>query len=69
MEKFVDQVRKLFREREIDVDTLDYMEMPKERERYDTRRSTGNPSLSEGRFIIPSEADALTDKFLSMALP
>jgi len=70
MEKFGDQVRKfLWEEKGIDIEKLSYMEMPEERERYDVRRCIGSVSLSEGRFITKSEADALTDKFLSMSLP
>jgi len=70
MEKFDNQIREFFwEEKGIDIDILNYMEMPEKRENYDNRRAIGNPNLSEGRYIIKSEADVITDKFLSMSLP
>ena len=70
MSNFVKTVSDFFlQEKGINVADMDYMEMPVEREKYNFSNVVGNVSLTEGRFITKSEADALIDEFLSMPIP
>ena len=67
---FSQRVREfLLEERGIDIDGIDYMEMPENRERYNLDNVIGNVNLTARRFTIKSEVHALTDEFLSMPLP
>lgn len=70
MTDFENAVREFFlKERGIDIDTLDYMEMPEEKEKYNLSKVIGNVNLCAGRFKIKSEVDAIVNNFLSMSLP
>lgn len=70
MNAFKTRVKKLFlREKKCDIDQVPFMDMPKEKSRYNTSRVIGNVNLAEGRFRIKSEAKAIVDRFLSMPLP
>jgi len=59
----------LFQEKGVHIMNLAYMEMPKDRERYNLSKTEGNVNLIAGRFKTPAEADAIIDEFLSMTLP
>ena len=70
MTKFVDAVNDFFlQEKGINIDTVDYREMPVEKEKYNFSKVIGNVNLSAKRFKTKSEADVIVDKFLSMPLP
>ena len=57
-----------FQEKGIHLKDLAYMEMPKEKGRYILSKVIGNANLTEGRFKINADADAIIDTFLSMSL-
>lgn len=70
MDNFSENIRKIFLERKgIDIDKVEYMDMPKSRENYNSNKIIGNVNLVEGRFIIKSEADKIINHFLTMTLP
>ena len=48
---------------------LDYMELPEEDERYNTRLAIGNIHLVAGRVKTKRKADQLVCKFLSTKIP
>ncbi len=52
-----------------DIDSVEYMDMPAEREKYNLSKVIGNVNLAEGRFRTKTEADAIIDNFLSIPLP
>jgi hypothetical protein len=56
-------------EKGVRTSDLRYMDMPKEREKYNLSKTIGNVNLIEGRFKIKSEADVTVANFLSMPLP
>lgn len=70
MANFINRVKELFfREKGVDINSVDYMDMPDKRESYDLSKTIGNVNLTEGRFRIKSEADIIIDEFLSIPLP
>ena len=70
MKDFITKVKELFlREKGIDIDSVDYMAMPERRENYEIAKTIGNVNLTEGRFLIKSEANVIVDEFLSIPLP
>ena len=48
---------------------LDYMALPEEEERYNTRLSIGNIHLLAGRIKTPRKAEKLVNKFLNTKIP
>jgi len=48
---------------------LDYMELPKEDKRYNTKLSIGNIHLVSGRIKTPNKADNLVNEFLNAEIP
>ena len=70
MKDFVNEVDAfLFQEKGVHISDLDFMEMPKERERYNFSKVRGSVNLAIGRFITKEEADAKIENFLNMTLP
>jgi hypothetical protein len=70
MQSFVNAVGDFFlKEKGISISNVGYMEMPKEREKYNLSKTIGNANLTEERFKTESEADSVKDEFLSMPLP
>jgi hypothetical protein len=70
MQNFVSAVSDFFlKEKGISVANVNYMAMPEEKERYNLSKTIGNVNLTEGRYKIKSEADAIVTDFLSMSLP
>jgi len=59
----------LYNEKGVRVINLDYMEMPKEREKYNLSKTAGSINLIAGRFKTKADADAIIDEFLSTTLP
>jgi CYTH domain-containing protein len=69
MTDFVSEVDAfIFQEKGVHVSDLDFMEMPKEKERYNLSKVIGNANLTEGRFKTIAEAEAIIGKFLSISL-
>ena len=48
---------------------LDYMDIPKEDNRYNTKLSIGNIHLVSGRIKTKRKADALVNEFLNTEIP
>ena len=70
MNDFSERIRKIFFERKgIDIDNVEYIEMPATRENYNLDKIIGNVNLVEGRFMTKSEADKIINKFLTTTLP
>jgi len=70
MTDFVDKVDAyVFQQKGVHISDLDFMEMPKEREKYNFSKFRGGISVPLGRFITKAEADARIDRFLAMPLP
>ena len=70
MNDFSERIRKiLFEKKVLDIDNVDYIEMPATRENYNLDKIIGNVNLVEGRFMIKSEADKIINKFLTTRLP
>ena len=70
MNDFSKRIRKIFFERKgIDIDNVEYIEMPATRENYNLDKIIGNVNLVEGHFMIKSEADKIINKFLTTTLP
>lgn len=69
MSSLREKIVSILKEDGIDVETVDYMEMPTEKDVYDVSRVIGNVNLMLGRFRIKSEVDEMVDKFISMPLP
>lgn len=70
MESFKERVKAFFlREKGLDIDNVEYMEMPDSKENYNLAKVIGNVNLAEGRFIIKSEAEAVIRQFLDTPLP
>jgi hypothetical protein len=68
--KFTSVVSDFFlKEKSVHISSLDYMEMPDEKERYNLSKTIGNVNLTEGRYKVKSEVDATVSDFLSMPLP
>jgi len=66
---FVVAVFDFFSSRGINFADFDFMEMPKERERYDLSRVRGNVNLLGRRFEIKSEFDKSLEKSLHLSFP
>jgi hypothetical protein len=70
MSSFVNAVSNFFlQEKGISISSVGYMEMPKEREKYNLSKTIGNVNLTEGRFKTESEANSVINQFLFMPLP
>ena len=70
MSEFIEEIRKLFlEEKGIRLEDADYMELPEERERYNTSFVIGNVNLMAGRFKTKKEGAQLVSKFLSEPVP
>jgi len=70
MKDFVSVVNDLFlKEKGVYVNDLVYMDMPNEKGKYNLSKIIGNANLTEGRYKIKAEADAIVTNFLSMPLP
>jgi hypothetical protein len=70
MTDFISAVSDLFEEEKgICVSDLNYMEMPDKKEKYNLSKIIGNVNLTEGRYKIKSESDAIVTDFLSMRMP
>lgn len=70
MNDFSERIRKIFFEKKgVDIDDVEYIEMPATRENYNLDKIIGNVNLVEGRFMIKSEADKIINKFLTTTLP
>jgi hypothetical protein len=67
MSGFDERAKALFlQEKHADIDSASYMDMPAIKEGYVLNKVIGNVNLSEGRFRIKSEADAIINRFLAM---
>lgn len=70
MKSFKNRVKALFlKEKCIDTDLVEYMELPEHRADYLLAKTIGNANLTEGRFMTKKESDCLVDKFLTIPLP
>jgi len=70
MRSFTNTVSNFFlQEKGVHVEDVKYMDMPKEREKYNLLKVIGNVNLTENRFKTKSEADAIVENFLSISLP
>lgn len=70
MKSFKEKVKALFlKEKALDIENVEYMDMPESKEDYNLAKVIGNVNLAEGRFRIKSEADAIVNNFLNMPLP
>ena len=70
MSNFSKKIRKVFLERKgVDIDKVDFIDMPESRENYNLDKIIGNVNLVEGRFMIKSEANKIIDEFLMTRLP
>lgn len=70
MKSFKERVKALFlKEKALDIENVEYMDMPESRSDYNLAKVIGNVNLAEGRFRIQSEADAIVNNFLNMPLP
>jgi len=59
----------LLKEKGVCAGSLAYMEMPNKKEKYNLSKIIGNVNLTERRFKIKTETDAIIANFLSMPLP
>lgn len=70
MKSFKDKVSALFlKEKALDIENVEYMDMPESKADYNLAKVIGNVNLAEGRFRVKSEADAIVNNFLNMPLP
>ena len=70
MKDFVSAVSAFFlKEKNICAGNLTYMEMPDDKGKYNLSKIIGNVNLTEGRYKVESEANAIITNFLSMPLP
>jgi len=70
MKSFKEKVKALFlKEKALDIENVEYMDMPESKADYNLAKVIGNVNLAEGRFRIKSEADAIVNNFLNMPLP
>ena len=70
MKSFKEKVKALFlEEKALDIENVEYMDMPESKADYNLAKVIGNVNLAEGRFRIKSEADAIVNNFLNMPLP
>lgn len=70
MKSFKEKVKALFlKEKALDIEYVEYMDMPESKADYNLAKVIGNVNLAEGRFRIKSEADAIVNNFLNMPLP
>ena len=70
MEQFADRVKNLLLEvKGVDISTLDYMEMPLGKNKYNLLKTTGNVNLIAGKFKTKQDADIIINNFLNMQLP
>ena len=65
MNSYIEEIDKLILEKTgKKVCEIDYMKLPEEDERYNTRLSIGNIHLFAGRIKTKNKADKLINKFL-----
>lgn len=70
MSGFKEKAKVLFlREKGLNIENVEYMDMPESKDDYVLTKVIGNVNLTEGRFRIKSEADAIVNYFLEMPLP
>lgn len=70
MKSFKEKVKALFlKEKALNIENVEYMDMPESKADYNLAKVIGNVNLAEGRFRIKSEVDAIVNNFLSMPLP
>lgn len=70
MKSFKEKVNALFlKEKALDIENVEYMDMPESKADYNLAKVIGNVNLAEGRFRVKSEADAIVNNFLNMPLP
>lgn len=70
MASFKEKANALFlREKGLNIENVEYMDMPESRNDYVLTKVIGNVNLTEGRYRIKSEADVIVDHFLAMPLP
>ena len=70
MQTFKERVKQFYwTERHEDISTVEFREMPHERDRYNLTKVIGNVNLTEGRFKIKADAERIVDHFLTAPLP
>ncbi len=70
MNNLKEKIRKVFYERNgVDIDCVDFMDMPDSIDAYNFDRTIGNLNLMEGRVILQSEVDEIVNRFLNIPLP
>ena len=70
MENFTKRAKRLFLQMKgLDINNVEYMEMPKSKKNYNLDMFIGNVNLAEGRFRINSEAEMIVNQFLNTPLP
>lgn len=70
MESFKEKVKALFlKEKGLDIDNVEYMDMPESKNKYNLEKVIGNVNLVERCFRIKSESDAIINRFLNTPLP
>jgi len=66
MTEFIERIKKsLLEEKGINLEDAGYMELPKERNRYNASLVIGNVNLIAGRFKTETEVSELVDEFMS----
>ncbi|MDE5999783.1 MAG: hypothetical protein K2H04_06925 [Bacteroidaceae bacterium] len=53
----------------LDINNVEYMEMPESKKNYNLDKVIGNVNLAERRFKIKSEAETIVNQFLNTPLP
>ena len=67
---FSERIREfLLREKGIDIEDVDCIGMPENRENYNLDNIIGNVNLVAGRFRTKKEANIIVDEFLAIPLP
>lgn len=70
MNSFKEKVKVFFlKEKGLDIDCVEYMDMPESKKDYNLAKVIGNVNLAEGRFRVKSEADSIVRHFLNIPLP
>ncbi len=70
MSGFKEKAKALFlREKGLNIENVEYMDMPESKDDYVLTKVIGNVNLTEGRFRIKSEADAIVNYFFFFFLP
>lgn len=70
MENFTTRAKRLFLQMKgLDINNVEYMEMPESKKNYNLDKVIGNVNLAERRFKIKSEAETIVNQFLNTPLP